>query len=240
MPKTSQPYPEAPQHLSTRSQDIWRTIGPEKAPNPCRRLLLQSALEALDRADQARAAIAEQGLTTTTKTTVKGDQIYLHALKNGAPIWVPLYPEVKFALECVPLPAEAPTDCPYYFWTGAGLREGHVRMMDRTLLAVFRKSGVKNAVAHRFRHTLATEILVKGGTIEDAANILGDSPATIRKYYLKYSVAYRDRTVEIMRRVNGTTAAHAENQTGTPLFSTDTGVRTVGLEPTRPLQASGF
>jgi hypothetical protein len=132
MPKTLQPYPEAPQHLSTRSQDIWRTIGPEKAPNPCRRLLLQSALEALDRADQARAAIAEQGLTTTTKTTVKGDQIYLHALKNGAPIWVPLYPEVKFALECVPLPAGAPTDCPYYFWTGAGSWEGHIRMMDRT------------------------------------------------------------------------------------------------------------
>jgi hypothetical protein len=69
MAKQNQPFPEPPAHLSARSQDIWRTIGPEKAMNPCRRLILQSGLEALDLADKAREAIAEQGLTTTTKTT---------------------------------------------------------------------------------------------------------------------------------------------------------------------------
>ena len=47
---------------------------------------------------------------------------------------------------------------------------------------VFRKSGVKDAHVHRFRHTLATEVLVSRGSIEDAANILGDSPAIIRKH----------------------------------------------------------
>jgi integrase len=93
--------------------------------------------------------------------------------------------ESKKALEQVPPPKGASPDCDYYFWTGSGTREVHVRTVERTLLAVFRKSKVPDAHVHRFRHTLATEILATAGTIEDAANILGDSPATIRKHYAK-------------------------------------------------------
>jgi hypothetical protein len=50
--------------------------------------------------------------------------------------------------------------------------------------------GVYEAAAacpHRFRHTLATEVLEVGGTIEEAADILGDSEAIIRKHYVKWS-----------------------------------------------------
>jgi integrase len=173
---------------------------------------------------------------------IRGGQIFLHALKNGQAIWLPLsqFPEVRQALDCVPLPKGASPDCKYYFWSGSGSREGHIKTVDRTLQAVFRESGVENAHAHRFRHTLATEILVKGGTIEDAANILGDSPATIRKYYAKWSVAYQARTVEIMRRVHGTSAAQTESQFGSPLFSADMMVPEVGVEPTRPVKGAGF
>jgi integrase len=42
---------------------------------------------------------------------------------------------------------------------------------------------VPRAHAHRFRHTLATEILENGGSIEDAAEVLGNSPNIIRKHY---------------------------------------------------------
>jgi integrase len=41
---------------------------------------------------------------------------------------------------------------------------------------VFKASRVPGAHAHRFRHTLATEILEAGGTFEDAAEVLGNSP----------------------------------------------------------------
>ena len=147
-------------------------------------------------------------VATLAKDRIRGDHIFLHALKNGAVLWLPVYSEVKQTLDCLPLPKGAGADCRYFFWTGAGSREGHIKTVDRTLQAVFQESGVPNAHAHRFRHTLTTEILVKGGTIEDAANILGDSPATIRKYYAKWSVAYQARTVEIMQRVHGTPVAH--------------------------------
>jgi predicted ArsR family transcriptional regulator len=41
---------------------------------------------------------------------------------------------------------------------------------------------VKNAPAHRYRHTLATE---QGATFEQVADILGNSPSVVRKHYGK-------------------------------------------------------
>ena len=111
------------------------------------------------------------------------------------------------ALDRLPLPQGAADACEYFFWTGLGARDGHTKTVDRTLKAVFAKSRVRNAHAHRFRHTLATEILVKGRTIEDCANILGDSPDVIRKHYAKWSPGYQRRTVDIMSRVYDTYAA---------------------------------
>jgi hypothetical protein len=46
----------------------------------------------------------------------------------------------------------------------------------RTLAAVFKKSSVQRAHAHRFRHTLATELLGRGASFEEVADILGNSP----------------------------------------------------------------
>ena len=38
-----------------------------------------------------------------------------------------------------------------------------------------------------FRHTLASELLGKGATVEEAAGILADSPARIRRHYAKWT-----------------------------------------------------
>jgi integrase len=78
-------------------------------------------------------------------------------------------------LDRLPLPRGASPDCPYFFWVGGttAQAEVYVRTIERTLKSMFRASGVPNAHSHRFRHTLATEILSQGGTIEDASNILG-------------------------------------------------------------------
>jgi integrase len=122
-------------------------------------------------------------VATLQRSRVRTDEIFLHALKNGAQIWLPLYREVELTLEAVPEPNGAPADCPSIFWNGSGIVRNHVDSVGATLRAVFRKSGVQGAHPHRFRYTRATEILVKGGTTEDAANILGDSPHIIQKHY---------------------------------------------------------
>src|SRR5579884_3157595 len=49
-----------------------------------------------------------------------------------------------------------------YFWIGQTSRRAVVGIAERTLSAVFKQSGVKNAHAHRYRHTLATNLLARG------------------------------------------------------------------------------
>jgi predicted transcriptional regulator len=52
---------------------------------------------------------------------------------------------------------------------------------------VFAKSEVSRAHAHRFRYTLATELLEQGWTYEDVAEVLGNSAAIVKKHYAKWS-----------------------------------------------------
>jgi len=70
-----------------------------------------------------------------------------------------------------------------------------VGIAERTLASVFKRSGVAGAHAHRFRHTLATDILARGGTKQDVADILGISPAIVRKHYAKWSQARQQQRI---------------------------------------------
>ncbi|HEX4276454.1 MAG TPA: P27 family phage terminase small subunit [Bryobacteraceae bacterium] len=65
---TESPGPTAPEHLSIRARSLWDELIP-RAQTSGRRVLLQTALEALDRADQARQMIAAEGLVSRTKAT---------------------------------------------------------------------------------------------------------------------------------------------------------------------------
>ncbi|MGA2120055.1 MAG: hypothetical protein ABSH56_35630 [Bryobacteraceae bacterium] len=70
---------------------------------------------------------------------------------------------------------------------------------------------VEGAHAHRFRHTLATEILARGGSEQDAADILGISAAVVRKHYAKWSQARQQRITRIFEAVYaGTYLVHEE------------------------------
>ncbi len=69
------PPPEPPEHLSERSKDLWRRLVLRRGGSIGRRVMFQAALEALDRAEQARAMVAQDGLTKTTPAT---GAIHLH------------------------------------------------------------------------------------------------------------------------------------------------------------------
>jgi P27 family predicted phage terminase small subunit len=67
---------EPPAHLSERAKKIWREVV-YRVRSPGRVVMLQTALEALDRADEAREAVSKEGLTVTTKTT---GAVHVHPL----------------------------------------------------------------------------------------------------------------------------------------------------------------
>jgi integrase len=91
-------------------------------------------------------------------------------------------------------------ECPYFFWSGNGTRLAVIRDVTRTLAAAFKASGVVAACSHRFRHTLATEVLEIGGTFEEAADILGDSETIVRKHYAKWSAGRQARISGLLAR----------------------------------------
>jgi integrase len=117
----------------------------------------------------------------------------LRTQKSGEPVYLPIPDSLKLALDALPLPRNAAQDCPFYFWNAQTSRRAVVGIAERTLGTMFKKSGVKNAHAHRFRHTLATTLLEQGTTFEQVADILGNSPAVVRKHYGKWSKGVSDQ-----------------------------------------------
>lgn len=53
--------PPPPTHLSTRATELWQAVVPSRAQSPERVAVVQTALEALDRADAA-AVIEREGM----------------------------------------------------------------------------------------------------------------------------------------------------------------------------------
>lgn len=74
---TDDPNHDPPPHLSDRAAALWRDLVPRRAKTPGRVAMVQTALEALDRADAAREAVEVAGMTTTTKTT---GAVHVHPL----------------------------------------------------------------------------------------------------------------------------------------------------------------
>jgi site-specific recombinase XerD len=124
--------------------------------------------------------------------------VLVRTQKSGEAVYLPIPAELKLLLDALPLPRNAAQDCPYYFWNGQTLRRAAVGIAERTLGAVFAKSGVKNAHAHRYRHTLATSLLAEGASFQTVADILGNTAEIVRKHYGKWSKGRQENIDRLM------------------------------------------
>jgi hypothetical protein len=62
--------------------------------------------------------------------------------------------------------------------------------------------GVGIPLRFKLLYTLATELLGRGASFEDVADILGNSPEIVRKHYGKWSPARQTRIDDLMERVH--------------------------------------
>ena len=129
-------------------------------------------------------------------------RVFLRTEKSGKPVFLPIPHEMKLALDALPLPRGGDGEGKHFFWNGTTSERAMKGISERTLATVFKKSGVSHAHAHRFRHTLATELLGRGASFEDVADILGNSPNIVRKHYAKWSPARQARIDELMEKVH--------------------------------------
>jgi site-specific recombinase XerD len=129
-------------------------------------------------------------------------RIFLRTEKSGKPVFLPIPAELRAALDVVPLPRGCGEDSRWFFWNGVSSERAMKGIAERSLAAVFKSSMVPGAHAHRFRHTLATELLGNGASFEEVADILGNSPEIVRKHYAKWSPARQSRIDDLMQRVH--------------------------------------
>lgn len=159
------------------------------------------------------AGLRISDVVTLERDHIKGNRLEKRAVKNRRIIRVELSNSVLEALEVLPHPREAARDNKRYFYSDATCQRTLVKAAWRTLHAVFKLSGVERAHPHRFRHTLASELLgKKDGSIEKVAGILGDSPAIVRRYYAKWTPEYQEQQDVLLREIHGTHLAQTEEQ----------------------------
>ena len=125
---------------------------------------------------------------------------------------LPIPRELDLALQALPLPLGCDRDRGYFFWNGRTSKRAALGIVERTLAAVFRKAKVPRAHAHRFRHTLATEILAKGWTITDVADVLGIGESVARKHSAKWSQARQERINALLQAIHAGTSGVREEK----------------------------
>jgi integrase len=147
---------------------------------------------------------------TLSRDHVHGTLLQRRSVKNHRWIRVDLPQVVLEALDRLPPPKGAAKDSRLYFSSGNASVRSLVKGAERAMAAVFKRSGVEGAHCHRFRHTLASELLAKEVPIQVVADILGDKVATIERHYAKWMPERQARQDEALRRVYGTNLAQTE------------------------------
>jgi integrase/recombinase XerD len=109
---------------------------------------------------------------------LNGNRLFLYTQKTDVPVYTILPEFVVASLERIP---RASTK--YFFWSGRGLLESAVRSWQTRLRRLFKLAGLLGH-AHRFRDTLAVELLMAGVPIERVSILLGHQSVRLtEKHY---------------------------------------------------------
>ena len=92
-------------------------------------------------------------------------------------------------------------------------------LQGRVVRVIGERAGVSGAKVHRFRHSFISKKVASGASYADVGRMVGDSAATIEKYYAKFSGAWKRRLkqfadADFIPPVDGTIRAHMPTQEG--------------------------
>lgn len=129
---------------------------------------------------------------TWAEVDLKGKRIDRVTEKRLKRVIVPLHPELQFALEAEleerkPQPNEVVLLNPA---TGQPLTRPRLYTRMR---ALGKRAKVLNAHPHRFRDTMAVDMLLRGCSAYDVAKVLGDTVATVEAHYAPYVPELQER-----------------------------------------------
>lgn len=109
------------------------------------------------------------------KQDIEGGRLKITTTKTGSVVWLPLPPALLAALEDIKATE-------YYFWTGESKLSTVIGSKRRGVAKLLTRAGVPGN-PHKFRHTLATNLLANGTSPAIVAKILGNSERVVSKFY---------------------------------------------------------
>jgi integrase len=117
--------------------------------------------------------------------------------KRKKKVIVPIHPELFFALEAEherlkPVPTDRVLLNPE-----TGKPMSRPRLYHR-MLGIGNRAGVARSHPHRFRDTLAVDMLSRGASPYDVAKVLGDTIETVEKHYTPFVPELRERVRSIL------------------------------------------
>ena len=117
--------------------------------------------------------------------------------KRKKRVILPMHSELLFALE-IEFERVKPEPSAHVLLNPAtGTQMTRPRLYQR-MLALGKRAGVEGAHPHRFRDTLAVDMLSRGASPYDVAKMLGDTIETVEKHYTPFVKELRDRVRGIL------------------------------------------
>jgi len=123
------------------------------------------------------------------------NRIYLRTTKAGTPVSVVIPPQLITLLKALPSPGG------YFFLLGESTHPHTTSdLWRKRIKRMCKDAKISPDHPHRFRHTLAADLLMKGASVEDVAAILGNSPGVVVKHYSQWVRGRQDRLDAIVEK----------------------------------------
>ena len=167
------------------------------------------------------------GFRGSDAVSVSWEEVHLHqkeiervTQKRKKKVVVPIQAELLFALEAEYGSRKPHASDRVLLNPSTGKPLTRPRLYHR-MLALGKRAGVLNAHPHRFRDTLAVDMLLRGGNPYDVAKILGDTIDTVERHYTPFVKELRDRVRVLLDNGSGLessiSVAGNSEETVTPL-----------------------
>jgi integrase len=122
--------------------------------------------------------------------------------KRKKRVILPMHTELLFALEAEREKLRPQTSDRVLLNPATGTGMTRPRLYTR-MLALGKRAGVVGAHPHRFRDTLAVDMLSRGASPYDVAKMLGDTIDTVERHYTPFVKELRDRVRNILETGTG-------------------------------------
>jgi integrase/recombinase XerD len=158
---------------------------------------------------------------------LQANRLFLYTQKTGVRVYIPLPSFVLAALDACPRKSEQ-----HWFWTGVGSKNTLSGNWRRTFRRLCEIAGVRGGHPHRFRDTLAVELLLEGVPMERVSILLGHSSVKITERHYAPWVQARQLQLEsdLVRAWRNDPIAQAEMLRGDTAIQ-DTVVRMAATYP---------